>query len=503
MRLMRKRKRHPLLGHWANLAQEVKTVQAPTRRTLGTDPEAPVRLGRGGWSWILFEAGMIPQLLLISGFVFVPYFATVVAGGAVEGQSRLAGVQTLVGFGVAFTAPLAGAWLDRWGPRKPWLCACVVLQIVTLSAFWWARPDRHGLPMGGILFFLGAFNALYAYMGLAFNSLLPIAVDRRLTAQASGYGLTAANVVGVTVLTAVLFAFALPGRFHFSGLPLHPLFGLNTKLYEQDRIAGPIAAGIQFCFALPLLFFLKDAPRTGLTVGDSLRKGFNDLVHLMRNARRTHRNLAVFILARMAYGDAVAAYVAFGGVYSAGVMHWGGPQMLAFGILTTLFCGIGAYCGQWLDRVIGPRLALIIEIALLCVFLLAEIGSGPDQILFVRFDRSAYAPLWQAPFFNSWPDLFFLAAALGAAMMLVASTASGRTLLVRLTPPSQMGAVFGFAALTSAATGWLAPLMIRIFTGVWASQQIGFAPLLLLLAVGLIGLLFVRGGDRRLDLDPV
>jgi UMF1 family MFS transporter len=72
-------------------------------------------------------------------------------------------------------------------------------------------------------------------------------------------------------------------------------------------------------------------------------------------------------------------------------------------------------------------------------------------------------------------------------------------MLVRLTPPDQMGSVFGLAALTGSATNWLAPLLIGVFTATWGSQQAGFVPLLILLGLGLAGMLFVRGGDRFID----
>jgi UMF1 family MFS transporter len=84
------------------------------------------------------------------------------------------------------------------------------------------------------------------------------------------------------------------------------------------------------------------------------------------------------------------------------------------------------------------------------------------------------------------------------AIFITAQYASGRTTLTRLTPPEQTGAFFGVYALSGVATAWLAPSLVNIGTRLTDSQQGGFATILLLLAIGLIGLFFVRGGGRRL-----
>jgi UMF1 family MFS transporter len=332
------------------------------------------------------------------------------------------------------------------------------------------------------------------YTDLVFNSMMPVAVGRRQAAKASGYALAAANVVGVLALVLVLWAFELPGKIDLSFIPKHPLFGLDAAQYEPARIVGPIAAVCVLLFSWPLFLFAPDAPRSGLSIPAAARAGFGDLIALVRQARGAQRNLATYLLARITYGDAVGAYIAFSGLYAAGVMGFRGYEMLVLGILGTFFCGLGAFIAQLLDRTIGPRRALMLEVAALAIFILGEIGMAPNRILYMAYDRAAHGPVWSGPMFTHAPDLTYIVLALGAAMTLVASAASGRTLLVRLTPPAQMGAMFGLAALTGSATNWLAPLLIKIFTDTWRTQQAGFVPILLLLGVGLTCMLFVRGG---------
>ena len=63
-----------------------------------------------------------------------------------------------------------------------------------------------------------------------------------------------------------------------------------------------------------------------------------------------------------------------------------------------------------------------------------------------------------------------------------------------MTLPDQTGAFFGVYALSGVATAWLAPGLVSLVTRVTHSQQWGFASIVFLLAVGLAGLAFVRGG---------
>ena len=72
-------------------------------------------------------------------------------------------------------------------------------------------------------------------------------------------------------------------------------------------------------------------------------------------------------------------------------------------------------------------------------------------------------------------------------------TPRSRTALTRLTPPDQTGAFFGVYALSGVATAWLAPGLVALVTGATGSQKLGFAAIIVLLAIGLVGLFFVRG----------
>ena len=131
------------------------------------------------------------------------------------------------------------------------------------------------------------------------------------------------------------------------------------------------------------------------------------------------------------------------------------------------------------------------------VGLIGLLGMTPDRILYLwAYDPAAHAPLWDGPVYRTLPSLIFLLIGFINAIFITAQYTSSRTALTRLTPPEQTGAFFGVYALSGVATAWLAPSLVNIGTRLTHSQQGGFASIILLLVIGWIGLLFVRGGGR-------
>jgi UMF1 family MFS transporter len=193
----------------------------------------------------------------------------------------------------------------------------------------------------------------------------------------------------------------------------------------------------------------------------------------------------------------------YAGVFAVGVMKWGPLEMLAYGILLSIFAVLGGYVGRWLDAGLGPKRAVSLEIFMSMLGLAAFIGMKPDTILFFwSYDPAAHAPLWDGPVFRTLPDVIFVLIGFSNAIFITAQYASSRTLLTRLTPPDQTGAFFGVYALSGVATAWLAPTMVNLGTSISGTQQGGFATLLLLLAIGLAGLALVRGGGRSVSAPP-
>jgi UMF1 family MFS transporter len=393
---------------------------------------------------------------------------------------------TFVGLGVAATAPILGATMDKYGPRKPWIMAFVLCMAPLLSALWWARPDGSGLGVGAILAVLGVTTAIGGLSDVVFNSMIHLTVGRERVAKASGLAFSCAYIVGIMVLGAVLWAFELPGQMASPYLPAHPLLGLSAADGGPKRIVGPIAAGLWLIFSLPLLLFARDGERTGRSLGDAAREGIGSLGQLVRSAKSLNRDLALFLIARVAYYDAMVAYVMVNGVYAAGVMGWRGAQLLVYGILTAACGVVSGLVSQALDHWLGPRRAVLCELMVLSAFVFAQVGTSPTRIL--------YLPV--GPGGPVTPGAAFLAFGLGAAVTLPAAFASTRTLLARLAPQGELGAVVGLAALMGSSTAWFVPLMIATLTSVFHSQQAGFVPLFVMMLLGALALSLVRDGGR-------
>jgi UMF1 family MFS transporter len=69
-------------------------------------------------------------------------------------------------------------------------------------------------------------------------------------------------------------------------------------------------------------------------------------------------------------------------------------------------------------------------------------------------------------------------------------------MVVRLTPPHQVGQAFGLYALTGRAVSFIGPALFGWVTAVTRSQREGLGAILVLLLVGIVLLLRVREPAR-------
>ncbi|GGE09672.1 MFS transporter [Polymorphobacter glacialis] len=447
---------------------------------------------RAANAWALAQATRDPFVIMISIYIFAPFYVTRVIGDPVLGQTLVASANKWGGWFVMLSAPLLGAMIDRLGPRKPWLAGVVTMMVLLTAALWFTPVGGGGLPPGAVLVILAAMTALFAYHEMLHNALLLPAAGMEGAGRASGLALAGGNAVSVLMLVGVLFAFALPGKVDWSWLPAVPMLGLNAALGEPDRIPALIVAVVMGLGAIPLFRLVPDMARTVLSVPQALRAGAGDLARLVREARG-HRNPLVFLLARMIYTDGLTAILVFGGLYAAGRMQWATLEMLGYGIILSLAAVVGGLLAGWLDDRIGPKLALKLELSVLMVMQTMTLGMAHDRILFRPW---AGTPFWDGPMFTTLPEVVFLSIGCVLAVCVCAAYASSRTMLTRVAPPEKMGVFFGLYVLSGSATMWLGPLLIEAATRAGGTQAWGMAPVVGMLAVGLVVLMFVKGGGR-------
>jgi UMF1 family MFS transporter len=455
------------------------------------------KLNRGGVAWSIFEGGRDPYVILMTIYIFMPYVASTMVGDPVRGQELISRFQQYAGWIVMATAPFLGASIDKLGPRKRWLALSVVCMVPLIFSLWWAKPDGSGLTIMMTMTIALVVNVLFSYSEVLHNSMLIRAAGLKGAHSASGLALSLGNAASVLALAFTAWAFALPGKVSWGWVPAAPLFGLDPATHEPERVVAVLAAGILALGAIPIFLFTPDAARTGVPALRAFREGAADLWGMLKTVRH-HRDAVVYLASRMFFVDGMNGVLFFFGVFAAGVMKWDALALLATGIILSVLAVLGGFVGRWLDAAIGPKNALRISIFMAILGLIALLGMAPDRILFFWAYDPATPPLWNGPVYRTLPDLVFLLIGFSNAVFITAQYASSRTTLTRITPPEQTGAFFGVYALSGVATAWLAPSLVNIGTRVTHSQQGGFATIILLLLVGLIGLAFVKGGGRRI-----
>ena len=454
----------------------------------------PPKLDRAAWSWALFQGARDPYVVLVTIYVFAPYFVRDVVGDPVQGQILVAAAAKYAGWLVLLTVPLLGAAVDRMGPRKPWLAATVVLMVPIIAALWWVTPGGMIGPTGALAIF-AVMGVLLAYSDTLHNALLLPAAGMARAGAASGAALALVNFLSVTLLAFVVWAFALPGKVTWGFIPAHALFGLDPLIHQTDRIVGPLCAVMMLIGSIPLFAFVPDVPATGIRIGAAIRGGAADLIALFREARG-HGNALVYLASVLLFTDGLTGILVFTGVYAAGAMGWGSLELLAYGMILSCFSVVGGVLAGWLDERIGPKAALKIELVGVIASQLLGLGQGKTRLFFSAYDPAAHPAVWSGPMFRTVPDLALLACGFIGAVSVTAAYASRRTMLTRVVPPDRVGVFFGLFAIAGSATMWLGPMLVEIATSATGSQRLGLLPVSGLVLVGLMMLQFVKGGGR-------
>jgi UMF1 family MFS transporter len=273
-------------------------------------------------------------------------------------------------------------------------------------------------------------------------------------------------------------------------LPAQPLFGLDRAAHEDARIDGPISALWFLIFALPFFFWTPDRARTGRTLGQSLRQGLGSLAHTVRSLRH-YANVAKFLVARTIYNDGLTTMLVFGGIYASGVFGWQIQETGLYGIIVIPFAAVGGYFGGRLADRIGTKRALQLSLTGTIIAGFLSLGFTPEHLFFV-FPYAAGTAVLSLPYFETAPELCYLAIISFTAVCVVASYANSRAMMARLAPEARMTEFFGLYTMSGEATAWLGPGAVALATRLSGSQQWGMAAILLLLAVGLVGMQYVK-----------
>lgn len=443
-----------------------------------------------GWvSWSLFEWARNPYVILVTIYIFAPYFSKHVVGDPVQGQALLGFASSLSGAAIAVLAPFLGAISDKSGRRKPWIVAFVLIMTPAIYLLWFALPGGAGIGIWGALGLMMVVSVCFEFGAVFHNAMLPSVAPVKLIGYASGLALALGNLAALVLMVGVLYAWALPGEVTWSFIPKVPLFGLDQHTFEHNRIVAPLAAVWLLVFALPLFLFTPDGVSKGYSIRGSIREGLKDVVKTLR-ALRHYKNVALYLFGRMIFNDGMGGVLTFGGVYVAGTFNWEAIEMLIFGIITSFSAAIGAMIGGQLDDRLGSRKTILLAVGGTAALLAVAVMIRPDSLFFIPLP-DGMTPVWNSPYFDTLPELLYFGNTQLFAMFITVAFASGRTMLARIAPTELMTQFFGLFALSGTATAFVGPAVVGFFTATFHSQRAGFASLLILLFGGFVMMFFV------------
>jgi UMF1 family MFS transporter len=441
---------------------------------------------RGLLGWIMFDWATQPFYTLVVTFLFAPYFVNGFMDAPARGSSLWAyatGIGELI---AAAVAPVFGAIADAGLPRKPWIAAFSVLLIAGCAGLYIAAPGRIDLaPLVLISFAVATIGAELATVFT--NAMMPSLVGDRRLGTLSGLGWATGYVGGLVSIVVMLGVVAGDQHTGKTMLGLQPLVPVDGA-HEGDRLVGPFAALWYFVFALPLFLFTPDRPSKQLQPR-IVTAGLSQLASSFRNLVSRHKQVALFLFARMLYADGLGAVFAFGGIYAGTVFGWGPQQLGMFGIILILAGTFGCVLGGLLDDTRGSKWVIAATLLLFIAASMGVLSVDRNHVLFVipvepKAEGSAA--------FSSLGEKVYLAFALLIGLTAGPIQSSSRTLLARMCPPDKVTEFFGFFSFSGKITAFAAPLAIGVVTHATGSQRIGIASALFFLITGLLLLLRVK-----------
>ena len=270
-------------------------------------------------SWMLFDWSAQPFYTLILTFLFAPYFANVVVGDGPRGQALWGYGAAVAGIIVAIGSPFLGAFADGRGQRKPWIALFSVILAAAMATLWVATPAA---SMSTILLVLFAFvcaTAAAEFTAVFTNAIMPGLVPPNELGRLSGAG-WACGYFGGLVSLALVAGLVVPSpETGKTLLGLQPLIPLDIAAREGDRLVGPLSAAWYLFFMIPFFLFVPDESQPHRHDGRPATAELWDTVRTLPE----HRDLLLFLIARMIFTDGLTAIFTFGGIYGAAVFGWG------------------------------------------------------------------------------------------------------------------------------------------------------------------------------------
>lgn len=415
-------------------------------------------------AWAFWDWGSSAFNAVVTTFVFTVYLTSTKGfGGTVAASSAIGLGLTISGLVVLVLAPVTGQRSDGSGRRKFWLAVNTGVVVLCIAALYFVTPSPALLWLGVGL--LGVGTVFYELAAVNYNAMLIQVSTRKTVGRVSGFGWAMGYFGGIVLLLILYFGF------------IHPdvgLFGVTSANGLSVRVSMLIAALWFVGSALPVLLAVPEYQPPAAVTRD--RVGFfaaygrlgKDIAALWRESRRT----IWFLLASAIFRDGLTGVFTFGGVLAAGTFGFSAGQVIIFAIAANVVAGLSTVAVGTLDDRVGPKPVIITA-------LIGLVVSG--LLVFLLHDGG---------------QLVFWTAGLALCLFVGPAQSASRTFLSRLVPAGREGEVFGLYATTGRAATFIAPALFTLFVTISGQQYFGILGIVLVIFVGLVILLPVKGPDR-------
>jgi UMF1 family MFS transporter len=412
-------------------------------------------------SWALADWAREPFFSIVLSLVLPPFFVASIAADPVAGTAWWGYALTVAALALVVLAPVTGAVADGSERRKLWIALCSATASVALLALWFATAIK------GWVFPVLALCVLaqvsIELMRVFTDRLIPEIATPAEIGRLSGLG------VGLGFAASLIFLATLQ-------LMERGAHGLESGEIERAATAG---TGLWLAvFIVPLLVFGPGRSAHASVRAEPVARRLSDRLTGIVARLRSDRELASFLIARMAYWDGTMALFSFFTILASTALGWTTQQMTVFGLLGLLSGATAGLLAGRIDARLGARNTVIVSL----------IGMIVCTVVLAAAARAATSNAQPAGFDTS-VDRVFLVMGVTASGFLGLIMSSSRSLLVRLAPAPRLGEYLGLYVMVGRASSFLAPLLVAVSTTLSGDQRVGVfsvALVLLILGAGLL-----------------
>jgi MFS transporter, UMF1 family len=247
------------------------------------------------------------------------------------------------------------------------------------------------------------------------------------------------------------------------------LLGVTDDGGLDIRICAAICAVWTAVFAIPVLLAVPDVPPAPGLPRRGVLAAYRKLGADIAGLWRTDRNLLGFLVASAVFRDGLTGVFTFGAVIASTVFGFTFGQVLIFGVAANVVAGVSTLLSGRFDDLFGPKPVILVS-------LVGLVAAGVAVFLAHGAGTTAF-----------WVGGLVLCCFVGPAQ------SASRSLLARLAPVTREGELFGLYATTGRVATFLAPALFALFIQLTGDQAFGILGIVLVLAVGLVLLVPVRG----------